>query len=91
MNIRRELPFILSKFSYCYYNKETGFNININLIFSGGGSNCSVFCALNILLEQFKNEQTVDVCRTVKKLKTQRPHMIETYVSEKEDSLIFIL
>ena len=61
------------------------------LIFSGGGSNCSVFCALNILLEQFKNEQTVDVCRTVKKLKTQRPHMIETYVCEKKDSLICIL
>ena len=49
--------------------------------FSGGGSNCSVFCALSILSEQFKNDQYVDVCRTVKKLKTQRPHMIETYVS----------
>ncbi|CAF1007134.1 unnamed protein product [Brachionus calyciflorus] len=45
----------------------------------GGGSNCSVFCALNILLYQFKNDQYVDVCRTVKKLKIQRPHMIETY------------
>ena len=49
--------------------------------FSGGGSNCSVFCALSILHEQFKNDQYVDVCRTAKKLKTQRPHMIETYVS----------
>lgn len=47
----------------------------------GGGSNCSLFCALSILLDQFRNDQYVDVCRTVKKLKTQRPHMIETYVS----------
>jgi hypothetical protein len=47
--------------------------------FSGGGSNCSVFCALYVLSEQFRNDQYVDVCRTVKKLRAQRPHMIETY------------
>ena len=52
------------------------FNLN-----SGGGSNCSVFCALSILMDQFKNDQYVDVCRTVKRLKLQRPRMIDTFVS----------
>ena len=49
------------------------------IFFSGGGSNCSVFCSLIYLLDQFKNDQYVDVCRLVKKLKTQRPHMVETF------------
>lgn len=44
-----------------------------------GGSNCSVFCALNILINQLKNDQLIDICRTVKKLKTQRPKMVETF------------
>jgi protein tyrosine phosphatase len=44
-----------------------------------GGSNCSLFCALSILFDQYKTEQYVDVCRSVKKLKTQRPHMIESF------------
>lgn len=44
-----------------------------------GGNNCSVFCALNILLYQLKNDQSIDICRIVKKLKTQRPRMIESF------------
>lgn len=47
----------------------------------GGGSNCSVFCALSILIDNLKNDQRIDVARTVKKLKTQRPHMLESFVS----------
>jgi len=31
-----------------------------------------------MLLETLRSDQHVDVCRTVKKLKTQRPHMIAT-------------
>jgi protein tyrosine phosphatase len=45
----------------------------------GGASNCSVFCAINILIYQFKNDQTVDVCRTVKQIKSQRMNMIQTF------------
>lgn len=44
----------------------------------GGGSNCALFACLFVLYEQFRTDQRVDVCRTVKKLKSQRPHMIET-------------
>ena len=47
----------------------------------GGGSNCSLFCALNILIDNLKNDQRIDVARTVKKLKTQRPHMLSSFVS----------
>ena len=61
------------------------------IIFSGGGSNCSVFVALIYLLDQFKNDQYVDVCRLVKKMKTQRPHMIETFVSFKNFYFFFQL
>lgn len=31
------------------------------------------------MLDQLKNDQYIDVCRLVKKIKTQRPHMVETF------------
>jgi protein tyrosine phosphatase len=73
---RREFIDLVCKVQKAISNNE---NSRIAVHANGGGSNCSVFCALTILLNQFRNDQRVDVCRTVKTLKTQRPNMIETY------------
>jgi len=37
-----------------------------------------VFCCLSILLDQIRNDGLVDVFQTVRHLREQRPHLIQT-------------
>ncbi len=39
---------------------------------SSGGSNCLVLAALFVLINQFKQEKTIDLFRTVKHMNSQR-------------------
>ena len=48
---------------------------------SAGIGRTGAFCALSTAIERVKAEGIVDVFHTVKHLRTQRPHMVQTVVS----------
>ena len=48
---------------------------------SAGIGRTGAFCALTIAIERVKAEGLVNVYQTVKHLRTQRPHMVQTLVS----------
>ena len=50
-------------------------------MYSAGIGRTGAFCALNIAIERVKAEGLVNVYQTVKHLRTQRPHMVQTLVS----------
>ncbi|XP_019621131.1 PREDICTED: receptor-type tyrosine-protein phosphatase alpha-like [Branchiostoma belcheri] len=45
---------------------------------SSGAGRTGTFCAISTVLEQVKTEGTCDVFQTVKALRQQRPHMVQT-------------
>ena len=48
---------------------------------SGGAGRTGAFIAISILLERLKTEGVVDVFQTVRKLRLQRPGLVQTVVS----------
>lgn len=50
------------------------------LCFSAGAGRTGTFCALSTVLERVKAEGILDVFQTVKSLRLQRPHMVQTLV-----------
>ena len=48
---------------------------------SAGIGSTGAFCALSTAIERVKAEGLVDVFHTVKHLRTQRPHMVQSVVS----------
>lgn len=48
---------------------------------SAGAGRTGTFCALSTVLERVKAEGILDVFQTVKSLRLQRPHMVQTLVS----------
>lgn len=49
--------------------------------FSAGAGRTGTFIALSNILERVKAEGLLDVFQTVKSLRMQRPHMVQTVVS----------
>lgn len=49
-------------------------------LFSAGAGRTGTFIALSNILERVKAEGLLDVFQTVKSLRTQRPHMVQTVV-----------
>lgn len=59
--------------------KDKNGNVTPTLVHcSSGGGRTGVFIALNVLMEQADCEGLVDVFQTVKSLRSQRPHIIQT-------------
>ena len=54
---------------------------SLHLSFSAGIGRTGAFCALSTAIERVKAEGIVDVFHTIKHLRTQRPHMVQTVVS----------
>lgn len=50
------------------------------LFASAGAGRTGTFCALSTVLERVKAEAILDVFQTVKSLRLQRPHMVQTLV-----------
>lgn len=48
--------------------------------YSAGAGRTGTFCALSTVLERVKAEGILDVFQTVKSLRLQRPHMVQTLV-----------
>ena len=57
------------------------FSLSYPLPSSAGIGRTGAFCALSTAIERVKAEGIVDVFHTVKHLRTQRPHMVQTVVS----------
>lgn len=53
----------------------------VHVFFSAGAGRTGTFCALSTVLERVKAEGILDVFQTVKSLRLQRPHMVQTLVS----------
>lgn len=51
---------------------------------SAGAGRTGTFCALSTVLERVKAEGILDVFQTVKSLRLQRPHMVQTLVRAAE-------
>lgn len=51
------------------------------LYYSAGAGRTGTFIALSNILERVKAEGLLDVFQTVKSLRMQRPHMVQTVVS----------
>jgi hypothetical protein len=55
--------------------------IVMSLFRSAGIGRTGAFCSLSTAIERVKSEGVVDVFHTVKHLRTQRPHMVQSAVS----------
>ena len=55
--------------------------LSLSFFLSAGIGRTGAFCALSTAIERVKAEGIVDVFHTVKHLRTQRPHMVQTVVS----------
>lgn len=58
---------------------------------SAGAGRTGTFCALSTVLERVKAEGILDVFQTVKSLRLQRPHMVQTLVSNLDTTSLNIL
>ena len=54
--------------------------MSVSLCYSAGAGRTGTFCALSTVLERVKAEGILDVFQTVKSLRLQRPHMVQTLV-----------
>lgn len=54
---------------------------------SAGAGRTGTFIALSNILERVKAEGLLDVFQTVKSLRMQRPHMVQTVVGGKQDNI----
>lgn len=57
------------------------------LFFSAGAGRTGTFIALSNILERVKAEGLLDVFQTVKSLRMQRPHMVQTVVGGKHQTI----
>lgn len=55
--------------------------------FSAGAGRTGTFIALSNILERVKAEGLLDVFQTVKSLRMQRPHMVQTVVGGKRENI----
>lgn len=55
--------------------------------FSAGAGRTGTFIALSNILERVKAEGLLDVFQTVKSLRMQRPHMVQTVVGVKRENI----
>lgn len=55
-------------------------SLPLRLFHSAGAGRTGTFCALSTVLERVKAEGILDVFQTVKSLRLQRPHMVQTLV-----------
>lgn len=55
----------------------------LGLFLSAGAGRTGTFIALSNILERVKAEGLLDVFQTVKSLRMQRPHMVQTVVGRK--------
>lgn len=55
--------------------------LGVRVFSSAGAGRTGTFCALSTVLERVKAEGILDVFQTVKSLRLQRPHMVQTLVS----------
>ena len=55
-------------------------NTHVFLSSSAGIGRTGAFCALSVAIDRVKSEGIVDVFHTIKHLRTQRPHMVQTTV-----------
>lgn len=58
---------------------------------SAGAGRTGTFCALSTVMERVKAEGILDVFQTVKSLRLQRPHMVQTLVSRRNTTSANIL
>lgn len=59
---------------------SSAFAFSCPISFSAGAGRTGTFIALSNILERVKAEGLLDVFQTVKSLRTQRPHMVQTAV-----------
>lgn len=59
-------------------------------VYSAGAGRTGTFCALSTVLERVKAEGILDVFQTVKSLRLQRPHMVQTLVRTFDSELLNI-
>lgn len=59
-------------------------NNSVGFVLSAGAGRTGTFIALSNILERVKAEGLLDVFQTVKSLRMQRPHMVQTVVSAKK-------
>lgn len=64
--------------------KEKKHTLSICLFCSAGAGRTGTFIALSNILERVKAEGLLDVFQTVKSLRMQRPHMVQTVVSMRQ-------
>lgn len=57
-----------------------GKHVYTSACYSAGAGRTGTFCALSTVLERVKAEGILDVFQTVKSLRLQRPHMVQTLV-----------
>lgn len=60
--------------------QDRGFSSPLVSLCSAGAGRTGTFCALSTVLERVKAEAILDVFQTVKSLRLQRPHMVQTLV-----------
>ena len=58
--------------------------VYVLLLLSAGVGRTGVFITLSIVLERMRYEGVVDLFQTVKTLRTQRPAMVQTEVSSRQ-------
>ncbi len=61
-------------------------DIIIIIIISAGVGRTGTFCALSIAIERVKIEQVVNMFNTIKHLRTQRAHMVQTLVNNNNNN-----
>lgn len=62
-------------------------NNSVGFVHSAGAGRTGTFIALSNILERVKAEGLLDVFQTVKSLRMQRPHMVQTVVSAKKNKI----
>ncbi|XP_073837740.1 protein tyrosine phosphatase 69D [Musca autumnalis] len=65
----------------CYHSKDknVGCKSPLTVHCSLGTDRSSIFVAMCILVQQLRNEKCVDICTTARKIRSQRPRLIDTY------------
>lgn len=73
----------ISAHAYCSVHIEVYVSVCVFVcvcVRSAGAGRTGTFCALSTVLERVKAEGILDVFQTVKSLRLQRPHMVQTLV-----------
>ncbi|XP_061399511.1 tyrosine-protein phosphatase 69D-like [Musca vetustissima] len=65
--------------SYHSKEKNVGCKSPLTVHCSLGTDRSSIFVAMCILVQQLRTEKCVDICTTARKIRSQRPRLIDTY------------